>query len=35
VFHKYLQAAFNGQLDAKAAMDTAQAEAEKILADYK
>jgi len=35
VFHKYLQAAFNGQVDAQKAMDTAQAEAEKILADYK
>lgn len=35
VFHKYLQAAFNGEMEAAAAMAQAQAEATKILADYK
>ncbi len=35
VFHKHLQAAFNGQEDPQAAMDAAQAEADKILSDYR
>ena len=35
IFHKYLQAAFNGQMTPKAAMDQAQKEAEEALKDYK
>ena len=35
IFNKYLQAAFNGTQSAKDAMDAAQAESNKVLADYK
>jgi ABC-type glycerol-3-phosphate transport system substrate-binding protein len=35
VFNKYLQAAFNGTQSPKDAMDAAQAEANKALADYR
>ncbi|MDC7223378.1 MAG: ABC transporter substrate-binding protein [Spirochaetales bacterium] len=35
IFHKYLQAAYNGEMTAQAAMDTAQAEADKALADFR
>jgi sn-glycerol 3-phosphate transport system substrate-binding protein len=35
IFNKYLQSAFNGTLSAKDAMDAAQKEAVKALADYK
>jgi sn-glycerol 3-phosphate transport system substrate-binding protein len=35
IFNKYLQSAFNGTMTAQAAMDAAQKDAEKALADYK
>ena len=34
IFHKYLQAAYNGQMTPKAAMDQAQKEAQAILKDF-
>ncbi len=34
IFHKYLQAAYNGQMTPKAAMDEAQKEAQAILKDF-
>ncbi|HTH12778.1 MAG TPA: extracellular solute-binding protein, partial [Spirochaetia bacterium] len=35
IFNKYLQSAFNGTMTAQAAMDAAQKDADKALADYK
>ncbi len=35
IFHKYLQAAYNGEMTAAEAMKTAQEEADKSLADFK
>jgi sn-glycerol 3-phosphate transport system substrate-binding protein len=35
IFHKYLQAAFNGEMTASKAMKTAQEEADKSLADFR
>jgi sn-glycerol 3-phosphate transport system substrate-binding protein len=35
IFHKYLQAAYNGEMTPEAAMQAAQEEADKALADFK
>ncbi len=35
IFHNYLQAAFNGQMDAAEAMKTAQEESDRALADFR